>query len=280
MWYKICETILLLHLFTNPLAEVGSYPSASSSDDKDGDPRGHGVFPCGDSSNAEENSHAFQRISSLHVLSADDTVRRCKPTLQAASRKSVACLNSDGYPMEGDKSDVLRQILHFTELRQRRPIFLRNDQISEEDMLLISAVEEADGFTTVGVELMHVLRYIFYGKLGRRQEDLQKARSTIEAMQRMLRGYYQRTRANHDDTKDRYTHIEDAQTLGGLLARFVGDVYDAHPALIGHYSHYKLVGVYDQKIQKLANSRTVQVVLSCLVYACASTRLPDQEQML
>ena len=29
-----------------------------------------------------------------------------------------------------------------------------------EDLLLLSAVDEADGFTAVGVELMHVLRYV------------------------------------------------------------------------------------------------------------------------
>jgi hypothetical protein len=44
----------------------------------------------------------------------------------------------------------------FTELRNTRPVFLRNDHILGEDMLLISAVEEADGYTAVGVELMHV----------------------------------------------------------------------------------------------------------------------------
>ena len=32
-------------------------------------------------------------------------------------------------------------------------------------------------------------------------------------------------------------------------------------------TYYKLIGVYDRKIQKLANSRTVQVVFSCLALA-------------
>jgi hypothetical protein len=32
-------------------------------------------------------------------------------------------------------------------------------------------------------------------------------------------------------------------------------------------THYKLIGVYDRKIQKLANSRTVQVVSSCVALA-------------
>lgn len=48
------------------------------------------------------------------------------------------------------------------------------------------------------------------------------------------------------------------------MARVSGDIYEAHPALIGQMNHYKLVGVYDKKIQKLANSRTVQVVSTCL----------------
>jgi len=52
-----------------------------------------------------------------------------------------------------------------------------------------------------------------------------------------------------------------------LVAHASGDIYEAHPVLIGHMSYYKLVGVYDKKISKLANSRTVQVVSSCLALA-------------
>jgi hypothetical protein len=49
---------------------------------------------------------------------------------------------------------------HFEKLRRNRPIFQRSGYVMGEDLLLLSAVDEADGFTAVGVELMHVLRFI------------------------------------------------------------------------------------------------------------------------
>ena len=156
---------------------------------------------------------------------------------------------------------VRRQIAHFEELRKNRAVFARNDQILGEDLLFLSAVEEADGYTAVGVELIHVLKYccvnlIAVRKICRKHDRL--------LMQRMLGGYYQRIRANSDAQTSYSRNIEGVETLGGLVAQVSGDIYEAHPVLIGHMSHYKLVGVYDKKIAKLANSRTVQVVSSCL----------------
>ena len=256
--------------FHYPLPEGGLHPSGSSSEDEDWIPGGgSGGFPWSDSSNEDEKSRVSQRLSAApNVFSAlgEDTIGRAGRAMARSSPvvpKAKGRSNSDTFPLEESKASVLRQINHFTELRQRRPIFLRNDQILGEEMLLISAVEEADGYTSLGVELMHVLRFILVNLLA--VKKICKKHDRL-LMQRMLGGYYQRTKIHHD-SRDRYAHIEDAHTLGGLLARVSGDVYDAHPALIGHYSHYKLVGVYDRKIQKLANSRTVQVVSSCLALA-------------
>jgi len=82
---------------------------------------------------------------------------------------------------------------------------------------------------------------------------------------RMLGGYYHRMRSK---TNNGENHLAgNAKTLGSLVAQSSGDVYEFHPAWIGQMNHYKLVGVYDKKIQKLANSRTVQVVSSCLALA-------------
>jgi hypothetical protein len=111
--------------------------------------------------------------------------------------------------------------------------------------------------------LQHVLRYICVNlvavrKICRKHDRL--------LMNRMLGGYYKRAK-NHRGTDDRYSHFEDVNTLGGQIAKVSGDIYDAHPALIGNLSHYKLVGIYDTKIQRLANSRTVQVISSCLALA-------------
>jgi hypothetical protein len=163
-----------------------------------------------------------------------------------------------------------RQIAQFTALRQNRPVFSRHEQILGEDMLFLSAVEEADGYTAVGVELLHVLKYaavnlIAVRKICRKHDRL--------LMNRMLGGYYQRvqqSRASGRDGNNPPSHswpprpVRKVPTLGGLVARASGDIYEAHPSLIAQMNHYKLVGIYDKKIQKLANSRTVQVVSSCL----------------
>lgn len=65
---------------------------------------------------------------------------------------------------KGNKHDgfdsAKRHLDHFEKLRRSRPIFARSGNVMGEDLLLLSAVDEADGFTAVGVELMHVLRYV------------------------------------------------------------------------------------------------------------------------
>jgi len=74
----------------------------------------------------------------------------------------------------------------------------------------------------------------------------------------MLGGYYHRKRK---------TRSQEDTTLGGLIAHVAGDIYEAHPDLIGLVNNGKLIGIYDLKIQQLTNSRTVKVVSSCLALA-------------
>ena len=121
-----------------------------------------------------------------------------------------------------------------------------------EDLLLLSAVDEADGFTAVGVELMHVLRYICVNliavrKICRKHDQL--------LMNRMLGGYYHHLKIlaaveangkwkkggtnekspqqllqtpNLQSFQDE--HVQNAQTLGGLLARESDDIFEPnHP---------------------------------------------------
>jgi hypothetical protein len=258
------------------LTDGGMHPSASSSED-DGPA---GACPWSDSSDEEDattanNGRASPREGSYIIPKghlSEETLGRANPSASKSVASSAKQLKRAAKIKEskGQRnvkqhaetlSSVQRQIAHFARLRKNRPVFQRNDQILGEDMLLISAVEEADGFTAVGVELMHVLRYICVNLIAVRKICRKHDRLL---MNRMLGGYYHRTRnLGHD----RYAHIEDVQTLGGLLARVSGDIYEAHPALIGHMTYYKLVGVYDRKVQKLANSRTVQVISACLALA-------------
>jgi len=252
-----------------PLSDGGMHPSASSSEEG-GVTGAHGTFPWSDSSEEEEKSRDGQRgegtmakNSSEEKLSTSTLGRSNRSprtrTPQKQSKKMAQAEREARYS-ESAKA-VRRQIDHFAQLRNERPVFQRNDHILGEDMLLISAVEEADGYTAVAVELLHVLRYICINLIAVRKICRKHDRLL---MNRMLGGYYHRTRTTGHD---RFSHFEDAQTLGGLVARVSGDIYEAHPVLIGHMTYFKLVGVYDRKIQKLANSRTVQVISSCLALA-------------
>ena len=250
-----------------PLSDGGLHPSASSSED-DGTGFGAGVFPWSDSSDGEDSQGNDQRVPtvpkafSVGALSDETAGRsnRTKSTPQKSTRKTTARSRENTDELEGSHV-VRRQLAHFASIRRNRPVFQRNDHILGEDMLLISAVEEADGYTAIAVELMHVLRFICVNLIAVRKICRKHDRLL---MNRMLGGYYQRTKTVGND---RYARIEDSTTLGGTLARVSGDIYEAHPALIGHMTYYKLIGVYDRKIQKLANSRTVQVVSSCLALA-------------
>lgn len=179
-----------------------------------------------------------------------------------------------------------RHLDHFEKIRRNRPIFQRNGNIMGEDLLLLSAVDEADGYTAVGVELMHVLRFISVNLIAVRKICRKHDRLL---MNRMLGGYYQHLKmlamsesnnllrsqefGDNGATKNRPqayqdAHVQNAQALGGILARESGDIFETHhPAVIGQVNNYKLVGLYDANLQQLANSRTVQVISSCLVLA-------------
>lgn len=232
------------HDYDYPLADGGMHPSASSSSED-----GPQMFPWSDASEegdgtSHDSKDALPKTLSGGVYSVDNMSR--SNTSTAPHHDSVA-------PGLADNS-VRRQIAHFAELRKSRPLFQRNDQILGEDMLFLSALEEADGYTAVGVELLHVLRYICVNLIAVRKVCRKHDRLL---MNRMLGGYYRRIGPS--------SGLDD--TLGGFLEHSSGDVYEIPLPLLTTRNPNKLLGVYDQKIQLLANSRTVQVVSSCLAQA-------------
>ena len=200
--------------FGYPLSDAGLHPSASSSEDS-----GQGTW----SDTSDENKKGDRRPTVFAIGSDEQDavrIRKSQGKRKAANKKtsSKSEQHSNGSRVqEYANAAALRQIAHFTELRKRRPIFLRNDQILGEDMLLISAVEEVDGYTAVGVELLHVLRFICVNLIAVRKICAKHDRLL---MNRMLGGYYHRTRMGPQA-------IEDARTLGGLIARNSGDIYEA-----------------------------------------------------
>lgn len=243
-----------------PLSDGGMHPSASSSSDEGGGGQG-GVFPWSDSSTDEDAGSKGSGGGRLqHTLSVQNEKRNM--TLAALDAATIA---KDGGQQRPDRlpfsqtqekfEATKRKIAHFQEVRRERPIFLRNDYIVGDDLMLVSAVDEADAYSSVGVELLHILKYICVNVIAVRKICRKHDRLL---MNRMLGGYYHRKRT---------TRAQEERTLGGLIAQVAGDIYEAHPALIGLVNNGKLVGVYDLKIQQLANSRTVKVVSSCLALA-------------
>ncbi|GKY93863.1 hypothetical protein MPSEU_000353200 [Mayamaea pseudoterrestris] len=236
------------------LSDGGMHPSASSSSDDEQQQGGiglTGVFPWSDSDDDRDNEHrvTLSAISRSDETAAHSLMSSVRTPRFGGSKKTTATTATNM---------VRRKISHFADIRNNRPVFQRNDHILGEDMLFLSAVEEADGYTAVAAELLHVLRFICVNLIAVRKICRKHDRLL---MNRMLGGYYHRTQWFENG------HLGDSRTLGGLLVHASNDVFEAHPAMIGQMNHFKLVGIYDTKIQKLANSRTVQVISSCLALA-------------
>jgi hypothetical protein len=237
-----------------PLSDGGIHPSASSSSE---DGAGGGVFPWSDSSSDEEGTSKGSLPGRLNIApSAFSSKGDVQGGIRGKSSIQQSPIRGNPFSETQERFEATkRKIAHFQEVRRERPVFQRNDHIVGDDLLLVSAVDEADAYSAVGVELLHILKYICLNAIAVRKICKKHDRLL---MNRMLGGYYHRIRT---------TRAQEEATLGGLIALIAGDIYEAHPSLIGVLNHGKLVGVYDLKIQQLANSRTVKVVSSCLALA-------------
>lgn len=165
-------------------------------------------------------------------------------------------------------------------------MFQRNDHVVGEDLLLLSAVDEADAYTAVGVELMHVLRFVCVNVIAIRK--ICKKHDRLLA-NRMLGGYYHRKHRQrgcdgdfvglsvHMGTsrKERSakrqgsppTNMTDRRSpaLGEMLSSRIAEAEKREAGMPQNV--YKLVGSYDARVQSLANSTTVQTVSSSLALA-------------
>lgn len=274
------------------LSDGGMHPSASSSED-DTMGRRRGPFPWSESEEEEmseggRNPHSPTHARKLHKSYSAGGIsvstehrtnvgqKGRKEKTDSGRRKSEKGGGKRDDSTQNNKAlhAAQRQIAHFEELRQSRPVFQRNDQIVGEDLLLLSAVDEADGYTALGVELMHVLRFICVNVIAVRKICLKHDRLLAN---RMLGGYYhrqQRVAAENRQKKrkqkagdSRKDKLQNPVTLGGILSTSVGDGNESESASTRKRERNKLVGVYDSKIQNLANSTTVQVISSCLALA-------------
>ena len=255
--------------YDHPLSDGGMHPSASSSSD---DERGPGIFPWTDSSDddseAGSRSSRFGRdgqkiFSTGNMSSTTDQAANLSTKRDARESKRREQMPTKSKNSAFDAAQ--RQISHFTAIRCEKPTFQRNDHIVGEDLLLLSAVDEADGYTAVGVELMHVLRFICVNVIAVRKICRKHDRLL---MNRMLGGYYHRKRKQLENNGN-MTRKQQKQslTLGSIVSRSLGEDCEIDPASVTGLNQNKLVGIYDLKVQELANSPTVQVVSSCLALA-------------
>lgn len=156
----------------------------------------------------------------------------------------------------------------------------------DDDFLLLSAVDEADAFAAVGVELIHLLRYICVNVIAVRK--ICKKHDRLLA-NRMLGGYYHRLRQQRRETEKAFKRLglgaggrgksgrsrQSPQGLSGLdggaasgQAPLLGRMFASTTMgneLEGNLD--KLVGVLDMKIQQLANSTTIEMISSVLAFA-------------
>jgi len=230
----------------------GMHPSASSSDgsSSDGSSTQDDITAANEAELSPISRKTFSGGGSVVTMDRNTTGSKNETRVSSKQKR----LTKKVVPRPAFAA-VERQIQNFANLRRSRPTFQRMDHIVGEDLLLLSAVDEADGYTAVGVELMHVLRYICVNVIAIRKICRKHDRLL---MNRMLGGYYHRKRKKSG--KKSITNV----TLGGIVSLSLGDDCADEPAVV---NGCKLVGVYDLKIQLLANSTTVQVISSCIALA-------------
>lgn len=252
----------------HPLSDGGMHPSASSSEDE-GDGM-VGTFPWSDTSDEEaSNNKGDSREDSsfsspMRKSYSGSTIRtEHRSNVSADNPPAIGSRRRNSKPYSASVNARRRQIDHFSDLRKSRPIFQRIDHIVGDDLLLLSAVDEADGYTAVGVELMHVLKFVSVNviavrKICRKHDKL--------LMNRMLGGYYHRKWKKSKPVEAPNKSVN-AITLGRIVSRSLGDGTNGVPFFVTGVNRNKLVGFYDRKIQNLANSSTVQVISSCIALA-------------
>lgn len=286
-----------------PLSDGGIHPSASSSSDEMGR-----SFSWSDISDEDIDGNRMKRSIEQKMGSGG---RRREPRLHGRSVAAAAAPVNDvgrrrsgarrttsaqspnrgstGMPYQtlssGRQDDLaLKQIQHGEQLRLDRPTFQRAEHVLDDDFLLLSAVDEADAFAAVGVELMHLLRYVCVNVIAVRK--ICKKHDRLLA-NRMLGGYYHRLREQHRVSEAAFKKLGLRRKKGGRvrqaqqgLSGLDGGASSGQTPLLGRMfassmdnelegNLDKLVGVLDTKIQKLANSTTIEMISSVLAFALA-----------
>ncbi|KAI2509344.1 SPX domain [Fragilaria crotonensis] len=115
---------------------------------------------------------------------------------------------------------------------------------------------------------MHLLRFICVNVIAVRKICRKHDRLL---MNRMLGGYYHRKRQQNQmqtemNDVEKQGETPNTFTLGGIVSRSLGDS-NARQVFVTGINQNKLTGLYDTKIQQLANSNTVQDISSSIALA-------------
>ena len=154
--------------------------------------------------------------SGMHQLSSseDDSCASSSSDERALNRPNDDhhhILKSDSSRDETTKQ-TRKQIVLRDRLRISKPLFQKADFLGE-DFSLLSAVDEADAYTAVGVELMHLLKYVCVNIVAVRKICKKHDRLLSN---RMLGGYYQRLAAEEKKSSKRGTLQQ--EQFGGTLS--------------------------------------------------------------
>jgi hypothetical protein len=165
---------------------------------------------------------------------------------------------------------AIRQINLSEDLRKSRPIFQRSEQIFGEDFTLLSAVDEAESYTAVGVELLHILRYLCINTIAIRKLCQKHDRLLTN---RMLGGYYKRFRQGNngdvfynDENHTQRTPKRRNVKNHGSFHTIYRDYSVKSRQVQSNGSHF-LVGTYDSHIQNLCNISSANTLAESLSMA-------------
>ena len=272
----------------HPLSDGGLHPSASSSsedisissDGENDNGRSHGRGR-GRGSHARSDNYILD--PPMFQVQGERNRRRNQHSRRRDGRygNESEWMDDGGQGIDDDvvKSTAFRQLRLAEELRVSRPIFQRSDQVLGEDFLLLSAVDEADAFTAVGVEFIHLLRYIFVNAIAIRK--LCKKHDSLLSS-RMLGGYYHRLQKQTDTLDDTANYDVRVPDLNGTPKRKNTALrrhrkksrpieflpLPTHSSILkSPRGKYKLVGVHDSRVQKLANSLIASTLSDSLCLA-------------
>lgn len=251
----------------HPLSDGGIHASSSSFSDED----------------MSDDSESDGKIIDGTFMVQPSYKQRQKSNNGKIDRIRITSETNDDIEIDRERSSKLRQLQTAERIRQSRPIF-RSDQVLGEDFMLMSAVDEADAYTAVGIEFLHILRYVVVNaiairKLCKKHDRLLRCR--------MLGGYYHKLKhaiekdivprgaSSLQDTTPRrgnvklqqaYSRVDATATKMSLVPKKSSGTQTANT----------LIGTYDAKIQNLANSLIANTLTESLELALSEFEVSRQ----